>query len=306
MSRISTSTQSLFTGPHSDFFLAGYCLLLFRLSDCLCLSALLRAVLFFLPTYCLTFLSYLQRVSLLFQTVFSFSYISRWDELHISLTTLRSELCSPAAPGGSSFFLLNSFFFFLSFLTPANLFLFTLLNLTKVLFQLKHYSFTYKGISRVKHPDWSGWKIIDSIYHSTDLWSIKLLNSNSSLQTAVKEFYHSEFWKKIQGDLLPTQLIADELLESSINLGVPTASEILQRTINILNINISLYPDITVDGIIGSQTLSALNKCILANGEKLICNLLNFYQAKRYIKIMERDRTQEIFIGWFSRIAVIK
>ncbi|MHB9041194.1 MAG: glycoside hydrolase family 108 protein [Melioribacteraceae bacterium] len=170
--------------------------------------------------------------------------------------------------------------------------------------------FTYKGISRVKHPAWPGWKIIDSILPS--LASVRrgtvgeVLNSNSTLQTLVIEFYRTEFWNKLQGDLLPSQLIADELFDISINLGVPVASEFLQKTINLLNRNVNLYPDITVDGIIGSQTLSVLNKCISANGEKLVFNLLNFYQAKRYIEIMERDHTQEIFIGWFSRIAIIK
>ena len=170
--------------------------------------------------------------------------------------------------------------------------------------------FTYKGISQTKHPSWSGWKIIDSILPSLASkrrgTEGEVLNSNQQLNHLVQEFYHSEFWNKIQGDLLPSQLIADELFDSSINLGVPVASEFLQRTINLLNRNTHLYSDITVDGIIGSKTLAALNKCISVNSEKLVFNLLNFYQAKRYIEIMERDRTQEIFIGWFSRIEIIK
>ncbi len=132
------------------------------------------------------------------------------------------------------------------------------------------------------------------------------LKNNDQLNKLVEEFYQTEFWNKLQGDLLSSQLIADELFESSINIGVFSASEILQRTINLLNRNISLYPDIAVDGIIGKQTIEALKKCLATNGEKLIYNLLNFYQAKRYIEIMERDHTQEIFIGWFSRIDIIK
>jgi len=170
--------------------------------------------------------------------------------------------------------------------------------------------YTYKGISRVMHPTWPGWKIIDSTLTSLSLarrgTEGEVLKNNPQLNKLVEDFYRTEFWNKIQGDRLPSQLIADELFDTSINLGVPVASEFLQKTINLLNRNNSLYPDITVDGIIGRQTLSALNKCISANGEKLIFNLLNFYQAKRYIEIMERDRTQEIFIGWFSRIAIIK
>jgi len=170
--------------------------------------------------------------------------------------------------------------------------------------------FTYKGISRVMHPTWPGWKIIDSILPSLALirrgTEGEVLNDNQQLNQLVEQFYRFEFWNKIQGDRLPSQLIADELFDCSINLGVPVASEFLQKTINLLNRNGSLYVDITIDGIIASQTLVALNKCNAVNGEKLVFNLLNFYQAKRYIEIMEKDHSQEIFIGWFSRIDIIK
>ncbi len=172
--------------------------------------------------------------------------------------------------------------------------------------------FTYKGISRTKHPAWSGWKIIDDFFRSTDFnlptegRSVQLLNNNVALQNEVLKFYRTEFWNKIKGDLLPTQLITDELIESSANLGISAASENIQRVINLLNRNGILYHDIAVDRVIGNLTLEALKKCIAANGEKLIYNLLNFYQVKHYIQIMENDPTQEIFIGWFSRIAIIK
>ena len=170
--------------------------------------------------------------------------------------------------------------------------------------------FTYKGISMVKHPFWSGWKIIDSILssHSTQQSGTELVEvlNNTELQNEVQNFYRSVFWNKIQGDLLQQQIIADEVFECSINLGVKVASENLQRTLNLLNRNSKLYPDIFVDGIIGSQTLETLKKSISVNGEQLVFNMLNYYQAKRYIEIMECDYTQKIFIGWFNRIEIIK
>ncbi|MHB8336105.1 MAG: glycoside hydrolase family 108 protein [Ignavibacteriaceae bacterium] len=175
--------------------------------------------------------------------------------------------------------------------------------------------FTFKGISWKKHPSWKGWEIIYSVIRSyfAAPRNIKkrvvlddVFNANLPLNRLVEDFYRTEFWDKIQGDKLPSQLIADELFDTSVNLGVSAASEILQRTLNLLNKNGTIYPDIIVDGIIGNQTLTTLNKCIAANGEKLIFNLLNFYQAKRYIEIMERDHSQEIFIGWFNRIEITK
>ena len=162
--------------------------------------------------------------------------------------------------------------------------------------------YTYKGISRKYHPAWPGWKLVDDAISAN---SADKLN-NQQLNQLVQDFYRIEFWNKIKGDFLPNQDIANELFDTSINLGVTAASKILQSTINLLNRNARLYPDISVDGIIGNQTLSMLNKCISVNGPKLVYNVLNFYQAKHYIELMERNRTQELFIGWFNRIDIVK
>ena len=201
---------------------------------------------------------------------------------------------------------------------------------------------TYKVISRIKHPGWPGWIIIDKLYTQASSSSkevslpSELLNAasakklseaaaaenkflnevaseltaktenNSILQNPVRVFYHEEFGITVRGDQLPSQAIADESFECAVNLGVQTAAENLQQTINLLNRNARLYSDISVGGIIGSQTLSTLNRCISVNGERLVYNLLNFYQAKHYIEIMESDHAQEVFIGWFNRIEIIK
>ena len=111
--------------------------------------------------------------------------------------------------------------------------------------------FTYKGISRVKHPSWPGWIIIDELLSSTSCKSNHdILEESSLLQNLVIIFYHEEFWIPIRAEQLPSQTIADGLFESSINLGVQAAAELLQRTINLLNRNNRLYPDIAVDGIL--------------------------------------------------------
>ena len=164
---------------------------------------------------------------------------------------------------------------------------------------------TYKGISRTNNPDWPGWKIIDSIAAKNRNAAL-YLRKIKSLQEEVLKFYRTEYWNKLQCEKIQYQNIADELLESAVNFGVKEESKILQKTINLLNRNTALYPDIKVDGIIGKQTLSTLNRSIAINGFSLVYNTLNFYQAKKYIEIMESDPTQEEFIGWFKRIELIK
>jgi lysozyme family protein len=79
---------------------------------------------------------------------------------------------------------------------------------------------------------------------------------------------------------------------------------LLQKTLNILNRNQKLYKDIKVDGIFGDQTFLTLKQSINKNGSVLVYNLLNCYQAKRYLEIMEKSKEQEVFIGWFNRVEI--
>jgi lysozyme family protein len=102
--------------------------------------------------------------------------------------------------------------------------------------------------------------------------------------------------------------IAEELLDTGVNMGVGTASKFLQRALNTLNAEGKYYPDITVDGAIGQMTLASL-KAFLAhrgdNGHVVLVRMLNALQGVRYIEIAEAKPSQEAFIyGWFlSRVA---
>lgn len=161
---------------------------------------------------------------------------------------------------------------------------------------------SYKGISRVFHPFWNGWKIIDN-YKSKKFFPNNLVG-DSELELLVKDFYKIEFWNKIQGDAILNQELADELFDMSVNFGAVKAIIYLQRALNILNKNKLSYNDIIVDGVFGTKTLMALSSCIKANGWDLLLNVLNGFQIKHYIEIMERNPSQEIFIGWFKRVKI--
>ena len=155
---------------------------------------------------------------------------------------------------------------------------------------------TYFGISRRKHPGWRGWVIIDNP-DKHDPRILKML---------VYHFYYTEYWQKINCDKIQNQKIAEELFDSAVNFGRTAASYMLQKSLNLLNRNSKDYNDISVDGIVGDETITTVTKCIKGNKENLLFNLMNFYQAKKYLEIMEADSTQEIFTGWFKRVEVIK
>lgn len=161
---------------------------------------------------------------------------------------------------------------------------------------------TYRGIARRAHPDWAGWLIIDAAKRQPDF--PKSLERSPALQLRVRNLYKAAYWDGIQGDRIESQMIAEELFDSFVNMGI--RAQFLQRALNLLNRHQQLYPDIPVDGIPGPATLAALEACLKSRSPPLIFNVMNILQGARYVEIMERDPSQEEFVGWFNRVKIIK
>jgi len=165
---------------------------------------------------------------------------------------------------------------------------------------------TYKGISRVFNPTWAGWKIIDSYKEHIDFPNC--LDADENLQELVRYIYKKKYYDPFLGDQLD-EAIAEEMFDQAVNLGMSKAIEHLQRALNILNTRKSpndIYSNVTVDGNFGGETLKAYYECIKIRGEKLLFNVLNGFQCKRYIELMEANPIKEKYIGWFNRIEVIR
>lgn len=159
---------------------------------------------------------------------------------------------------------------------------------------------TYKGISRRFHPQWKGWAIIDALRKEPGF--PKNLTNHPVLQELVQSFYKSEFWDKLQGDRINEQRIADELFDSGVNMGIATAVRFLQGSLNVLNRNGRLFPDIERTGVLGPKTLAQLNAFTETD---MLLRALNAYQGAHYIAICERDPSQEDFFrGWIKRAEI--
>lgn len=162
---------------------------------------------------------------------------------------------------------------------------------------------TYKGISRKYHPTWEGWKILDSVKIKNDLE----LSKNVVLQDRVKSFYKTEFWDKLKGDLIKSQLLAEELFDTGVNLGTAPAVKFLQEALNVLNRNKTLYPDTNVDGVMGATTLSYLTILLTKDKADLVYKVMNILQGKYYLDIMKNDVSQEANArGWLTRVQFTK
>lgn len=126
--------------------------------------------------------------------------------------------------------------------------------------------------------------------------------------------YRQVFWDALrleEVDRLHSSVVAEELFESAVNLGVRRAGLFLQRVLNAFNHGSKLYADVVLDGEIGPITMAALqafHKKRGAEGMRVLLAALNALQGEHYILLAESDPTQEEFVyGWVrQRVAFSK
>ncbi len=120
------------------------------------------------------------------------------------------------------------------------------------------------------------------------------------------QIYSDSYWSPMRLDdiIKISYILSEKLLDCSINIGVKRSSEFLQRSINLLNKRGSLYDDVSVDGILGNETINALNLYFKKRGNKgieVLLKMINCFQGMHYIELTEKRSKDEDFIyGWFS------
>lgn len=122
-----------------------------------------------------------------------------------------------------------------------------------------------------------------------------------------RAIYHAEFWRPLNLDAVDalSELVAHEVMDTAVNMGKFTAVAFLQRALNVLNLQGSLYPDLAIDGALGAATVAALKKLIEARrstGVTVLLRMLNCLQGARYIELAEQRQKDERFVlGWFDK-----
>lgn len=86
---------------------------------------------------------------------------------------------------------------------------------------------TYKGISRVANPNWSGWAIVDSYKKKSNF--PKNLDSDKKLQELVKDCYKNNYWNPVWGDKIKNQKVANDIYDTAVNMGVAMSIKLSQR-----------------------------------------------------------------------------
>lgn len=127
------------------------------------------------------------------------------------------------------------------------------------------------------------------------------LDYNTAFDIYVKVFWNEMYLDKISSISIQ---IAAELFDSAVNLGARKPSLYFQRCLNVLNNCSSYYPDIKIDGNIGSITFDSFIAYYNKRGEEgmnvLKC-MLNSLQGEFYITLAEsRAKDEEFIYGWFK------
>lgn len=125
-----------------------------------------------------------------------------------------------------------------------------------------------------------------------------------------REIYFAKYVRKpgFAAIMEVSEPIAEELVDTGVNMGPPVASLFLQRCLNALNRRGRDYNDIIVDGDVGPATLNALKAYLRArgpDGQTVLLRALNCLQGERYIELAEKRAANEEFLfGWLrTRVA---
>ncbi len=103
-----------------------------------------------------------------------------------------------------------------------------------------------------------------------------------------RDIYKRDYWDRVRGDEIISQAIAENIFDTCVNMGVRTGSRLAQLALDIK----------PADGVIGSQSLAAINK---ADEELFIANY-TIAKIARYAHICNNDKEQRKFLlGWINR-----
>ena len=148
---------------------------------------------------------------------------------------------------------------------------------------------TFWGIYQSAHPTLSIWNTINKTLKIEP--NIKkageILMKDSELLNQVNTFYKREFWDKMRLDEVNSQHIANEIFIFGVNVNWKIAIKETQKLI-----------DVEADGLIGSKTLSVLNRF----NENKFDRDFDEVEMRYYEKIaLNKPHLAVNLKGWFNR-----
>lgn len=152
---------------------------------------------------------------------------------------------------------------------------------------------TYAGIARNHWPKWEGWSYIDNIkmlYGKKPSTINAYAKLNNSLTSLISKFYKKNFWDPLRLDEFVDQQLANSVYDFAVNSGTSRSAKYIQ-----------LSAGVNADGIIGKQTLHAVN----SSDRKVLYYEFNKRRETFYKSIAKGNQAQ-FLKSWLSRLKPYK
>lgn len=144
---------------------------------------------------------------------------------------------------------------------------------------------TYKGVARKIHSKWDGWQIIDVLKQQSNFPNN--LDDNQEVQDKIEFLYQVNYWDKLKGDDINSQLVAESIFDFGVNAGTGTSASLAQMVVGA-----------GVDGVIGKESISKIN----AFEEEHFLAAFTVAKIGRYIAIIKKRPTSRKYLyGWVRR-----
>lgn len=134
---------------------------------------------------------------------------------------------------------------------------------------------TMKGITLSTYRDYFGqYKTCEDLRYITDEEWLYIFKDG--------------YWDKCKADEIDSQIIANIIVDWVWMSGVKTAVKKIQKLLGV-----------EVDGIVGRETINAINNC----DEDILFNDIYNERVRFYTNIVEKKPSQKIFLnGWLNRL----
>ncbi len=112
-----------------------------------------------------------------------------------------------------------------------------------------------------------------------------------------QKIYKKEWWDKYKYDQILSPTISTKIFDLAVNMGSRQAHKIAQIAVNrIIN-----HP-IEVDGILGKESLGAINSLIIQKKEAELLNEIRENAAHYYVNLVADNPEYRVFLkGWLNR-----
>lgn len=147
---------------------------------------------------------------------------------------------------------------------------------------------TYSGIARTINPNWAGWSAVDSYVNNKG--GLSQMKNNEQIPLAdsyVSDFYNN-LWNTTKMDEIYDQNLANIIFDFIVNSGESIAGKHIQKLVGA-----------TPDGIIGDQTITAINN----QNPTTLFNAIKADRASFYTQLASKSAAYANFLsGWMNRL----